>query len=81
MDVTLEISKYPLNEDYITPIQNFIDRMNKHAGIKVKTNATSTHVAGEYDLVMSLLTKEIKTSYEKFGKSIFVVKVLLGNLL
>lgn len=81
MEVTVEISKYPLKDEYVKPIKNFIDRINTVDGITVKTNATSTQIAGEYDLVMNLLTQEIKSSYEQFGKSIFVMKVLLGNLI
>jgi uncharacterized protein YqgV (UPF0045/DUF77 family) len=48
--------------------------------ITVKTNATSTHIVGDYDEVMTILQKEIKTSFEKYGKAIFVVKVLNGAL-
>ncbi|CAG5079932.1 YkoF family thiamine/hydroxymethylpyrimidine-binding protein [Parvicella tangerina] len=81
MNVTIEISKYPLNEEYIKPIKNFIDRINTTEGIIVKTNATSTQIAGEYDFVMNLMSQEIKCSFEQFGKSIFVMKVLLGNLI
>lgn len=81
MKVTLEISKYPLRENYIEPIQDFIDRLNKDESITIRTNETSTHVSGDYDHVMTLLKKEIKASYDKFGKSIFVVKILLGDLL
>ena len=80
MKTTIEISKYPLNEDYEPPIIDFIARLSLHDDIELKTNATSTHVVGDYDLVMSVLNKEIKNSFEKFGKSIFVIKVLLGEL-
>lgn len=81
MEVTIEISKYPLKDEYVKPIKSFIDRLTITPGITVKTNATSTQVAGEYDFVMNLIKREIKTSYEQFGKSIFVIKVLPGNLI
>ena len=80
MKTTIEISNYPLSEEYIPKIQDFIDRCNTFNNIIIKTNATSTHIVGEYDLVMELIQKEIKTSFEKFGKQIFVVKVLNGAL-
>ena len=80
MQTTIEISNYPLNADYIPPIQNFIDRINTHANITVKVNATSTHIVGELDEVMPILQQEIKTSFEKYGKMIFVMKVLNGAL-
>lgn len=80
MKTTIEISNYPLNADYIAPIQDFIDRINTHANITVKVNATSTHIVGEIDEVMPILQQEIKTSFEKYGKMIFVMKVLNGAL-
>ncbi len=80
MKTTIEISNYPLNADYIPPIQDFIDRLNQHSTITVKTNATSTHVVGDYDKVMSIMQQEIKSSFEKYGKMIFVMKVLNGAL-
>ena len=60
--------------------EDFIERFNQHENIMVKTNATSTHVVGEYDLVFSILQQEIKTSFEKYGKMIFVVKFINGAL-
>ena len=80
MKVTVEISKYPLNENYEPPILDFIQRLNNVPTIKVKTNSTSTHVIGNYDEVMGLLKKEMKASFEKYGKAIFVMKVLQGEL-
>jgi uncharacterized protein YqgV (UPF0045/DUF77 family) len=80
MKTTIEISNYPLSEEYISKIQDFIDRCNKHSGITIRTNATSTHIVGDYDIVMGVLKEEIKTSFEKYGKAIFVVKILNGAL-
>ncbi|PJA07271.1 MAG: hypothetical protein COX70_07670 [Flavobacteriales bacterium CG_4_10_14_0_2_um_filter_32_8] len=80
MKTTVEISNYPLNAEYIPPIKNFIDRLNLNKNIQVKTNATSTHIVGDYDEVMAVLQKEIKVSFEKYGKMIFVMKVLNGEL-
>lgn len=80
MKTTVEISKYPLNEDYEPPILDFIDRLNQHSSITVKTNATSTHITGDYDIVFPVLQQEIKDSFEKYGKAIFVMKVLNGEL-
>ncbi len=80
MKTTIEISNYPLNADYIPPIKDFIDRLNLNKNIKIKTNATSTHIVGDFDVVKHILQKEIKTSFEKYGKMIFVVKVLNGAL-
>ena len=80
MKTTVEISNYPLNADYEPPILDFINRLNENQNLTIKTNATSTHIVGDYDEVMNVLQKEIKASFEKYGKAIFVMKVLNGGL-
>ena len=80
MKTTVEISKYPLNEDYEPPILDFISRLKNNKNLTLKTNATSTQITGNYEEVMGILQKEIKTSFEKYGKAIFVMKVLMGDL-
>lgn len=80
MKISVEISKYPLDEQYLIPIKDFIDRLNQHPDIKVLTNTMSTQVFGEYDPLMAILNDEIKTSFEKFGKMIFVCKFINADL-
>jgi uncharacterized protein YqgV (UPF0045/DUF77 family) len=81
MKTTVEISNYPLNADYEPPILDFINRLKEVEGLKIQVNATSTHIGGEYNLVMETLQQEIRTSFERYGKMIFVIKVLNGDLL
>ncbi|MFY8273497.1 hypothetical protein AAEU32_05180 [Pseudoalteromonas sp. SSDWG2] len=80
MKLSVEISKYPLHQDYIPFIKDFIDRLNAHEGLKVITNTMSTQIFGDYDLVMAVLSREMKRSYEQFGKAVFVCKFLHGDL-
>ena len=49
MRIAVEISLYPLDADYVPPIKDFIERLNRHAGLQVVTNAMSTQVAGEHE--------------------------------
>jgi uncharacterized protein YqgV (UPF0045/DUF77 family) len=80
MELSVEISKYPLADDYIPAIKDFIDRLQAIDGLSVVGNTMSTQVFGDYDLVMDTLKKEIKYSYEHFGKAIFVCKFIGTNL-
>ncbi len=80
MELSVEISKYPLNQDYIPFIKDFIDRLNQYPDLKVLTNTMSTQIFGEYDLVMQVLNQEFKKSFECFGKVIFVCKFINGDL-
>lgn len=80
MDATVEISMYPLNNQYIPIIQDFIDRVSENKHLEVHVNTLSTQIFGEYDEVMHTVQTEIKKSYEKQNQAIFVMKVLHGNL-
>jgi uncharacterized protein YqgV (UPF0045/DUF77 family) len=79
MKIVAEISMYPLKEQYLEPIQEFIDRLNTYSSIKVLTTATSTTVSGEYLPTMQLLAKEMQRSHAKVGQAIFVCKFLNGD--
>jgi uncharacterized protein YqgV (UPF0045/DUF77 family) len=76
MKIGVEISLYPLKDEFIPPIRGFIDRLNADGRFKVVTNDMSTQVFGAYDDVMEALTRELKPTFERDGKSIFVMKVL-----
>ena len=76
MEIGVEISLYPLNADFIPPIQDFIDRLNLGKRLKVVTNSMSTQVFGEYDDVFGVLVREIRTTFENNAKAVFVMKVL-----
>jgi len=80
MKLTVEISKYPLADDYIGPIKGFIDELNKSEQLKIITNTLSTQVFGDYDEVMAALQRCIKWSFERYGKVVFVCKFLHGDL-
>ena len=80
MELSVEISKYPLADDYIPAIKDFIDRLRAIEGLSVVGNTMSTQVFGDYDLVMGSLTEVIRRSYEQFGKAIFVCKFIGINL-
>ena len=47
MEVTIDISMYPNREDFIPPIQGFIEKINRFDNLKVTTFPTSTLVQGE----------------------------------
>jgi len=79
MRIAVDISLYPLDADYVPPIKDFIDRLNKQPGLRVETNAMSTQVAGEHDVVFAALAAETKTTFASDSRSVFVMKVLGGQ--
>ena len=76
MDIGVEISLYPLNADFIPPIQDFIDRLNVDGRFKVITNSMSTQVFGRYEDVFEALVREIRETFTQNDKAVFVMKVL-----
>ena len=57
-------------------IQDFIDRVNADGRFKVVTNSMSTQVFGRYEDVFEVLAREIRGTFEKEEKAVFVMKVL-----
>ena len=76
MKIAVDISLYPLDEDFIPPIKNFIHRLNNYNSIEVITNNMSTQIIGEYEVIMSILNNEIRDTFEALPKAIFAVKIL-----
>ncbi len=76
MEIGVEISLYPLNANFIPPIQDFIDRLNADGRLKVVTNSMSTQVFGRYEDVFGALTREIRETFTQNDKAVFVMKVL-----
>jgi uncharacterized protein YqgV (UPF0045/DUF77 family) len=78
MRTAVDISMYPLTGDYRPPIQAFIDRLNTHPGLIVKTNALATQIWGPLDQVMRVLADEMARAAASAPQLIFVMKVLPG---
>ena len=79
MKTSVEISYYPLNQEFIPPIQNFIDRINTYPELIVRTNTMSTQIFGEYKDIMEALTNEIEKSFD-LPHSVFVMKIINADL-
>lgn len=80
MKLSVEISNYPLNETYVPPIKDFIERLQANELLRISCNTMSTQIFGEYDDVMNVLSAEMKLSFEQFGKMIFVCKFINSDL-
>jgi uncharacterized protein YqgV (UPF0045/DUF77 family) len=80
MNLSAEISMYPLKDEYIPSIKAFIDRLKKQPNLKVISNTMSTQVFGEFDVVMDTLREEIRNAYQQHGRAIFVCKFIEGDL-
>ena len=71
-----EITMYPLTENYLDVIREFIEVLNEYDDLDISTGETATLVRGDYDRVMAVLTKEIKQALDGDTRMSFVMKVL-----
>ena len=78
MMLSAEITLYPLRDNYLSPIEAVIEKLNTFPDVQVQTFPTATILMGDYDLVMSAIKETMRWSTEEFGKLIFVTKFLPG---
>lgn len=80
MKITLEISMYPLRANYEEAILGFIKHLSRKDALKVKVNALSTQVQGEWDEVFAAVKAGAEAFFGGDGRGSFVMKVLPGNI-
>lgn len=80
MIISLEISLYPLDDDFLNIITDIVEKLNSDNQVSVLTNTMSTQVFGEFEYVMSLLNQIVRYSFETYGKQVFVAKFLNSDL-
>ena len=76
MRVAVDISLYPLDQDFIPPIKDVIERLNTYDDIEVVTNPMATQLRGEYNAVMDALKSEIGKTFDDVPKAVFAIKIL-----
>jgi uncharacterized protein YqgV (UPF0045/DUF77 family) len=80
MEIGVEISLYPLAEQFAPEIHDFIARLAAVADLRVVSSSLSTQVFGDYDRVFEALRRELHATFrsrgEQHGKAAFVLKVL-----
>lgn len=78
MYLSVQLSYYPLHEEYKAPIKALIKRLES-SGLEVYPNRMSTQIFGEFDEVMKILSDTMKWSFQQFGKAVFVANFLEGD--
>lgn len=80
MKLSVEISLYPLQEQYLEIIEKFLEDINRDAPqIDIRTSNMSTRIFGDYNCVTELINDAMRRSMEKYGKVVFVCKYLQGD--
>lgn len=80
MNLSVELSMYPLQDGYKPMIKDFLEMLNSRADeVEIRTSNMSTRVFGDFDTVNSLLNDCMKKSMQRYGKIVFVCKYLQGD--
>ena len=80
MDLSVEISMYPLQDGYKEKIKAFLDDINaSDYPVEIRSSNMSTRIFGSFEDVTSLLNSAMHQSMARFGKIVFVCKYLEGD--
>jgi uncharacterized protein YqgV (UPF0045/DUF77 family) len=60
MNASIELSLYPLKENYKEKIVAFILRLKKYDKVTIQPNGMSTQIFGDYDVIMDIVKNELR---------------------
>jgi len=80
MQVTAEISLYPLVADYESIIIDFIKNLNSDPSLQVLTHAMSTYVRGENFNVFNAISKALESANQNAETLSLVIKLINRDL-
>ncbi len=78
MNISVELTLTPLQDDFEPPIIDFIKKM-RSSGLTVMENPLSTQVYGGYDEVMGLLQSEIKQTFLTLEHVVLTMKLVKSD--
>ena len=79
MFVSIEVSLYPLNKEFLPPINEFINSLEKYDKVEIRTNVMSTQLFGEFDDLIKILKVEVEKTFKKEINSVFNLKIINGD--
>ena len=74
MYITVEISYYPLVDQYDQPVLELLDLLKRQPETSIEVGTMSTQLSGEYEPVMNLLNNTMKQLMDKYP-SVFNLKI------
>ncbi|MBT1452054.1 hypothetical protein KJ365_14265 [Glaciecola sp. XM2] len=73
---SVEISLYPLDDNYTPIVLAFIERLQDDPDLDVVISPSSTFVTGEHHNVMTTLATEFEITFRQVGQAVFVCKFM-----
>ena len=78
MNISVELTFSPLQDDFEEHIINFIKKL-RASGLRIIENPLSTQVFGTYEAVMQVLNTEIKIAFELMDKGLLFMKIVKSD--
>ena len=78
MKISVDISLYPLQENYRDLVTNFIKHIENMPNTTVTANAMSTTLFGDYQDIMPVLKQAMQNALKEVPQSVFVIKLSGG---
>ncbi|WP_420603853.1 thiamine-binding protein [Flagellimonas sp.] len=78
MNISVELTLTPLQDNFEPPIIEFIKKL-RASGLTVLENPLSTQVYGAYDEVMKLLQTEIKETFMNLEHVVLTMKMVKSD--
>lgn len=78
MNISVELTFSPLQDDFEEHIINFIKKL-RASGLTILENPLSTQVYGSYDEVMQVLNTEIKSAFDLMDKGLLYMKMVKSD--
>ena len=78
MNISVELTLSPLQDNFETPIIDFIKAL-RASGLRVMENPLSTQIYGPYEVVMDLLQTELKEVFEAVDQGLLFMKIVKSD--
>lgn len=80
MRITAELSLYPLSDDPIPTILEFIAGLDEGAQLEIAVNQMSTQIRGELEAVIRCVLAALRRSFDSGKPQVLVAKFLNSDL-
>lgn len=80
MKISVELSLYPLDDQFLPIIQDIVERLMGDKRVEAIVNTMSTQIFGDFESVMAVVNETVEYSFKTYGKQVFVAKFLNSDV-
>lgn len=78
MNISIDISMYPLHKDFEEPVKSFIKAL-RNSSYHVEENGLSTQIFGPFEEVMTFVNSNIHKALLNEKNCVFVMKIVTDD--